>query len=55
MSLETIYNLQELLAKQNMPHVLGKKANFRLLSDTDLTIGKVPFCAHFVHILDVYF
>ncbi|XP_072849821.2 angiotensinogen [Pogona vitticeps] len=39
--LKTIYNLQELLAKQNMADVLGKKANLRLLSDMDLTIGKI--------------
>ncbi|KAJ7342234.1 hypothetical protein JRQ81_009787 [Phrynocephalus forsythii] len=40
-TLKTIYNLQELLAKQNMAEVLGKKANLKLLSDTDLTVGKI--------------
>ncbi|XP_042298671.1 angiotensinogen [Sceloporus undulatus] len=40
-SLKTIYNLQELLVKQKMADLLGKNATFRLLSNANLTIGKV--------------
>ncbi|XP_060609780.2 angiotensinogen [Anolis sagrei] len=46
-SLKTIYNLQELLVKQNMGDLLGKNATFRLLSNTDMTIGKVTNQQHF--------
>jgi len=36
-----MYDLQDLLAKQGMPDLLGKKANLRLLSSSNVTIGKV--------------
>ncbi|XP_061480453.1 angiotensinogen [Rhineura floridana] len=40
-SFESIYDLQELLGKLGLPGLLGKNANLRLLSDTNLTIGKI--------------
>ncbi|KAF7253502.1 Angiotensinogen [Varanus komodoensis] len=40
-SFKSIYNLQELLMKQNMSCLLEKKDGFRMLSDTNVKIGKV--------------
>ncbi|XP_034284261.1 angiotensinogen [Pantherophis guttatus] len=40
-SFTSIYDLQELLVKQGMPNLLGKEANLRLLSSSNVTIGKI--------------
>ncbi|XP_062980466.1 angiotensinogen [Elgaria multicarinata webbii] len=40
-SFQSVYNLQELLVKQNMADLLGKTATFRALSNTNVTVGKI--------------
>ncbi|XP_013915119.1 PREDICTED: angiotensinogen [Thamnophis sirtalis] len=40
-SFNSIFDLQELLGKQGMPNLLGKEANLRLLSNSNVTIGKI--------------
>ncbi|XP_070590038.1 angiotensinogen [Erythrolamprus reginae] len=40
-SFTSIYDLQELLVKHDMADLLGKEANLRLLSNSNVTIGKI--------------
>ncbi|XP_026525256.1 angiotensinogen [Notechis scutatus] len=40
-SFTSMYNLQELLVQYGMPNLLGKEANLRLLSSSNVTIGKI--------------
>ncbi|XP_063163175.1 angiotensinogen isoform X2 [Candoia aspera] len=46
-SFTSMYDLQDLLAKHGMPNLLGKEANLRLLSSSNVTIGKIITQQHF--------